>query len=862
MLLIGGNSTTNIAVGDSVGAILRAIAQANRELADGSGGALTIQEVEIVELYTDTAIEAAHAVKRLAPLIGKELNTTIDAAPLLQRGREGRRRLTSTTGRDAWRRWEVSVVTPPRTTQPACLPKPLADRLKRAVLESDNADAELLAALAELAIGEPAESNEAHREIKFLTLSDRARAEATSQQRQPELVERLIKDSISQPRFLPEESRVLFELTVPNELKSGLAQVDNLVLVVDAGSATYPWELMSPGDKPLCIAKGLVRQLQTTNYRPQIGARAGTAAYVVGDPLVSPPFRQLPGAAAEAGVVYDQLHGRFDVEKPMPNPTALQVLAGLYAKPYRIVHLAGHGHYEPPTTAGDKARSGMVLDNGVFLTAVEVGQMQQVPELVFLNCCHIGQTGPEAAAPRTPAVEFNRLAASVSRELIEMGVRAVVAAGWAVKDDAAKEFAQKFYEYMLGGETFGRALKTARIHVYENFSDSNTWGAYQAYGDPDYRLDPNSSGRATAGLGPVDAAEFIEALNLIGRKAEGAGSLGKSPNPAVQTLDVLVKDCPTDWLAQTDVQMAIGYAYGRLGQFDSAGRYLVTALAGEGDTSTTTMRAVEQLANFEVRLAEDITNGDAEHARELQQSAIARLERLLAVAETAERHNLLGSAYKRRAAIEPNAKTAKKTLSQASEHYAKAHRYRLQREGLDPYPALNWLTLATLLDEQVPDADALLDRCEATAREKFSVDRRFFTAMDMAYTALVRALRSGRLGQDGQAGDNEVAQLQTSFEEVVDLAAPTASELDSIGRQIDIIGRVLGKIWPNRASTRATIARLSRLSERIAGEDRGAQSTGTCGPPGQDQDQASPAEPTAVQRKSPKRRPGGEGISG
>ena len=46
-----------------------------------------------------------------------------------------------------------------------------------------------------------------------------------------------------------------------------------------------------------------------------------------------------------------------------------------------------------------------MLDNGVFLTAVEVGQMQQVPELVFLNCCHIGQTGPEAPGlggpPRT-----------------------------------------------------------------------------------------------------------------------------------------------------------------------------------------------------------------------------------------------------------------------------------------------------------------------------------------------------------------------------------------------------------------------------------------------------------------------------
>src|SRR5262245_66120750 len=100
----------------------------------------------------------------------------------------------------------------------------------------------------------------------------------------------------------------------------------------------------------------------------------------------------------------------------------------------------------------------MVLDNGVFLTAVEIGQMPQVPELVFLNCCHIGQTGPEVTG-NPPSVQFNRLAASVSRELIEMGVRAVVAAGWAVRDDVANRFATMFYEKMLDGETFGDALK-------------------------------------------------------------------------------------------------------------------------------------------------------------------------------------------------------------------------------------------------------------------------------------------------------------------------------------------------------------------------------------------------------------------
>jgi hypothetical protein len=270
------------------------------------------------------------------------------------------------------------------------------------------------------------------------------------------------------------------------------------------------------------------------------------------------------------------------------------------------------------------------------------------------------------------------------------------------------------------------------------------------------------------------------------------------------------------------------------------------------------MRAVEQLANYESRRAEEIAERQPKHARELHDSAVARLKQLLAVAETAERHDLLGSAYKRRAVAEPDSRTVRKTLSQASEHYRQAHLLRLQRQGLDPYPALNWLTLATLLEKQVPDADALIERCEATARERFSIDRKFSTAIDMANAAMVRALRSDRLGQDGQAGEDEVVRLQASFEEVVELAGPTASELDSVGKQIDIIGRLLKKIFPNRASTQTTLARLSQLRGRITGEN-GSEGTGAAGTPGGDR--ARPAKPTPVQRKPPKRKPGGEGIS-
>ena len=271
------------------------------------------------------------------------------------------------------------------------------------------------------------------------------------------------------------------------------------------------------------------------------------------------------------------------------------------------MHLAGHGHYEPPTTPGGKARSGMVLDNGVFLTAVEVGQMQQVPELVFLNCCHIGQTGPEAAVPRTPTVEFNRLAASVSRELIEMGVRAVVAAGWAVRT-TPQSYSQRCSTQHAGGDTFGRALKKARDDTYDKFPDSNTWGAYQAYGDPDYRLDPDRHRRYVSRTGKCGRCRVHRggARHRRGTAENDGSVLDGSSGPALRNLKALVADCPTDWLAQTDVLMEIGYAYGRLGEFESASQYLATALAGDGDDSTTTLRAVAELANYEAHLADEL----------------------------------------------------------------------------------------------------------------------------------------------------------------------------------------------------------------------------------------------------------------
>ena len=114
--------------------------------------------------------------------------------------------------------------------------------------------------------------------------------------------------------------------------------------------------------------------------------------------------------------------------------------------------------------------------------------MRQVTEFVFINCCHLGNIKPGSDLRNTERSCHNRLAANLASQFIRMGVRAVIAAGWAVDDAAANTFAVIFYEDFLSGTPFGDAIKRARAETFKRYPSVNTWGAYQCYGDPGYTL--------------------------------------------------------------------------------------------------------------------------------------------------------------------------------------------------------------------------------------------------------------------------------------------------------------------------------------------------------------------------------------
>jgi len=772
-LLIGSNTSANIAVEDSVNAIVRGVILANRALMEQNSAFPRIAHVQFIELYLDVAIDAAKTAHRVAKRIQRDLQAVIDVEPWLKKGIGGRTRLVPSSAQGYWRRWTVSAVHEAPAPVPFTLPPVLKDRL-RAILQEDKAnDPKVWNALLDLAFRDCGPAPRRPRKLRFLALSDRARAEVIVQETQPELIAQLIQRSITSAAFRRDIAKTLFELLIPLDLKDSLLTQDRVVFVLDEVAANYPWELMIDVDQPLCIRMGMVRQLETADYEERIRDTTSTNVFVVGNPLTPSNFPTLPGAQKEAELVASLLKPHYAVNHSSQRLGALEVFNQLFAQRYRIIHIAGHGYYNEADTETAGAKAGVVLDNGLFLTAAEIAKLDPIPELVFLNCCYLGQMGGTA---------YNKMAASISRELIRKGVRAVVAAGWPVRDDAALCFAQVFYKKLLNSQPFGQALKEARQQTWALFPESNTWGAYQAYGDPDFRLRQNHDVQTGDNEDVTVAAEEV----LIA--LDGLAHQGEKPDQKKiqKTLDDLKGTCAVEWLKQGDVQERFGFVYGEHGLFQEAVAYCKQAAGSEDLENPATLRGIERWINLEARLGKKIGDEAGIHR------AIERGQGLLKIAETSERLSIMGSAYKRLAELdaqrdtEPSEITAH--LAKAAEYYRKAAQKHEQEPLADPYPIMNWLTIEALLGTAKVPYESWLSKAEVLARQRFQTTRNVWDLFAVADIEVLRAIRNKNLPE-------QRARLVDTYRKVFAESAATPRQQDSARGQLDFMIAMLQKLF-------------------------------------------------------------------
>ena len=317
-------------------------------------------------------------------------------------------------------------------------------------------------------------------DLSFTSIGRSARAEQTVNVAQRKVIEAVVAETIASPQPADQLLNTLYELIVPElaegaglrqrEPHAGDRRARRVAAVGDARHRTSPHAV-----RPLCVDVGIVRRLETSAFSETVRSASGRAALVIGNPAGTGAV-PLPAAAAEARRVADLLRAaRYDVTDIISDnanaaPEVIRIVNALYEREYRIVHIAGHGHFDP----GKPARSGVLIGPGTYLGALEIAKMRSAPQLVFLNCCHLGAV----------TTQSNRLAASISRQLIENGVRSVVAAGWTVDDAAAQTFAERLYGGLLDGADLGDAAHRAREAVFHTYRTTNTWGRTRSTGRP------------------------------------------------------------------------------------------------------------------------------------------------------------------------------------------------------------------------------------------------------------------------------------------------------------------------------------------------------------------------------------------
>ena len=619
--------------------------------------------------------------------------------------------------------------------------------------------------------------------ISFALDTRRARTEVRAQHTQTKLLEQLVARAATARTSDPNLGRTLFQLLVPLELEPFLGGTDRVVLQLDDGTAPIPWELLdtsaprhgeaATSDEPWAIRTRLLRKLNTSQFRsaPR-DADADAAVLVIGAPKVDDPdYPELPGAVAEAQAVSDLLRapealGEGRVTALLASPEFDAVIGALMAHPWRIVHVAGHG---APIVRDDKGKvtsfGGVVLSQGVFLGPDEIGKLPVVPELVFVNCCHLGAHDIQQTLKLEQPGAF---AAGVADALIRIGVRCVIAAGWAVDDGPAEIFATTFYRWLLAGQTFIDAVAEARRAALRAAPGSKTWAAYQCYGDPNWTLrratgdaqGPSTAADATRDLASAPGlALTLEELAVRTRFELPDTADDDAARAARQAtrhkLQALQGRYAAAWGAMGAVAEAFAVAWDAAGDPGAAIDWYARAVrANDGSAS---LKAQEQLGNLRVRCAWtrlQAAPADAaarEAARGEITLALRELQTLAALQPTSERLSLCGSAWKRLAQLEglagrPGRQAESAALTMALQAYTEAEALACESAPAQAfYPGLNRMAIELALNADSPawrgfDAAASA-RLQQSLQDKHARDPDFWSNAGLIefqlYTALV-----------------------------------------------------------------------------------------------------------------------------
>ena len=203
-----------------------------------------------------------------------------------------------------------------------------------------------------------------------------------------------------------------------------------------------------------------------------------TGALIVGDPEVGEvlwkgcrkTITPLPCARKEA-----QMIGRLLGVQPFIGQQATKQAVLQEINSVSLIHFAAHGNAEKGEIILAPVRTGSRLprETDCLLTVSDISQVQLRAKLVVLSCCHSarGQIKVEGVV-------------GIARAFLGSGARSVLAALWALEDNATEQFMNRFYTHLVREESASESLHQAMKWMRGNgFAKISEWATFMLIGD-------------------------------------------------------------------------------------------------------------------------------------------------------------------------------------------------------------------------------------------------------------------------------------------------------------------------------------------------------------------------------------------
>jgi pimeloyl-ACP methyl ester carboxylesterase len=306
--------------------------------------------------------------------------------------------------------------------------------------------------------------------------------------------------STDEPKEKYRLGKFLLDFLFPRDLRSQLTGGAPIVLACNNEAARVYWELAAQplededltvlGDQPyLGLARGLTRQLRTVIAPPP--EPPPPVARTLRVLLVADACREhpLPGARREAQQLLELFErvnaartGNRIIATALVGPskaTTLDVLLNINDHPpYDVLHYAGHCVFDKD----HPDRSGFLFSDNDRLTAADLDRIDRTPKFVFANACESG------VLPSRPDLSSPDLPAAFALQFFAKGVANFICTAWPIGDVPSSSFALELYRNLLGDRVPVSPMYEALRRARQRIVDTHTWGAYQHYGNPYFRL--------------------------------------------------------------------------------------------------------------------------------------------------------------------------------------------------------------------------------------------------------------------------------------------------------------------------------------------------------------------------------------